>query len=465
MTASPGSPVVVRFLGAAGTVTGSRFLVESGGTTLLVDCGMFQGERELRRRNWSPFPVPADEVDAVVLSHAHLDHCGFLPRLVRLGFAGPVYCSPWTAEVAPIVLRDAAHLQEEDAAFAARRGSSRHRPPLPLFDRGDADKAIGLLRPIPSGKPFSVGPDMSVTLRRAGHILGSSTVEIAAGGRTALFTGDLGRSDHPLLEPPDAPPVTDAVVVESTYGDRCHPPRDLRRLAEPIARTLARGGTVLMPAFAIDRTPVLLMALRELMRAGAVPPVPVYVDSPMALAALDVYRRALREGDSEIRADVRAASTDPFDPGTLRVAHSPQESAAIDRQTQPAIVISASGMATGGRVLHHLVRFAPESRNCILLPGYQVAGTRGRALLDGAGTVKIFGQYIPVRAEVVGVEDLSAHADADGLLTWLRSTPGQSGVVYLVHGEPAASSALADRIRRELGWTAVIPRDGERVLV
>lgn len=465
MTASQGNAVVIRFLGAAGTVTGSRFLVESGGSTLLVDCGMFQGERQLRRRNWSPFPVPVDEVDAVVLSHAHLDHCGFLPRLVRLGFAGPVYCSPWTAEVAPIVLRDAAHLQEEDAAFASRRGSSRHRPPLPLFDRADADKAIGLLRPIRSGTAFPVGPGMSITLRRAGHILGSSTVEVAAGGRTALFTGDLGRSDHPLLEPPEMPPATDAVIVESTYGDRSHPPRDLRRIAEPIARTLARGGAVLVPAFAIDRTPVLLMALRELIRSGALPPVPVYVDSPMALAALDVYRRALRAGDTEIRSEVRAASSDPFDPGTLRVAHSPQESAAIDRQRQPAIIISASGMATGGRVLHHLAHLAPESRNCILLPGYQVAGTRGRALLDGASTVKIFGQYVPVRAEVVGVEDLSAHADADGLLAWLRSTPGQSGVAYLVHGEAAASAALAERIRLELGWTAVVPRDGERVVV
>jgi len=455
----------LRFLGATGTVTGSRFLVTSASGRLLVDCGMYQGERELRRRNWAPLGFPGDELDAVVLSHAHLDHCGWLPRLVRTGYAGPVLCSPWTARVAPIVLRDAAHLQEEEAEHAARRGSSRHNPPLPLFDASDAEKAIALLRPMPYDEPHAVAADLSVRLHRAGHILGSSTVEVHADDRVVAFSGDLGRADHPLLAPPNPAPAADAMVLESTYGDRRHPPRTLHHLAQPVERTLGRGGIVLIPAFAIDRTEVLLMALRDLIRAGILPTVPVYVDSPMALAALEVYRRAVREGAAEIRAGIRGSSTDPFDPGTLRLAHSPEESARLDELAGPAIVISASGMATGGRVLHHLIDMAPNPRNLILLPGYQVPGTRGRALQDGATAIKIFGRYIPVRAEVVSVDDLSAHADADGLLAWVRSAPHPPQTCYLVHGEPAAAAALAGRIHTELHGCAVVPRHGERVLL
>jgi metallo-beta-lactamase family protein len=456
----------LRFLGAAGTVTGSRFLVTAAsGTRMLVDCGMYQGRRELRRRNWAPFPEPPGTIDAVVLSHAHLDHCGWLPRLVRLGFGGPVLCSPWTAQVAPIVLRDAAHLQEEDAEHAAATGSSRHRPPMPLFDSGDAEKAIALLTPVAGEHGQNVAADVTVRLRTAGHILGSSTVEVDAGGRTVVFSGDLGRDDHPLLVAPAPPPAADVVVVESTYGDRTHPPHTPHRLAEHIVRALERGGVVVIPAFAVDRTPVLLMALHQLMRSGAVPTVPVYVDSPMALTALSVYRRAVAAHDPQIRPDVWATDGDPFDPGMLRLAHSPQESAAIDADRQPVIVISASGMATGGRVLHHLTRFAPDPRNLILLPGFQVPGTRGRALLDGATALKIYGQYVPVRAEVVGLDDLSAHADADGLIRWLARVPGPPPTCYVVHGEPAASAALAERVTADLRWCAVVPRDGEQVLL
>jgi metallo-beta-lactamase family protein len=457
----------LRFLGGAGTVTGSRFLITTASTArILVDCGMYQGRRDLRRSNWAPFPVPPDTIDAVVLSHAHLDHCGWLPRLVRLGYHGPVLCSPWTAQVAPIVLRDAAHLQEEDADRAAAYGSSRHRPALPLFDTSDAEKAIALLTPVPVGQARDLADGVAMRLRHAGHILGSSTVEIRADGRTVVFSGDLGRRDHPLLLAPDPPPAADAVIVESTYGDRTHPPHTPHRLADRIARTLDRAGVVVIPAFAVDRTPVLLMTLRELMRSGAVPAVPVYVDSPMALAALDVYRRAVAGHDPQIRPDVWAAGEgDPFDPGTLRLAHSPQESAAIDRDARPAIVISASGMATGGRVLHHLTRFAPDPRNLIVLPGFQVPGTRGRALLDGATALKIYGRYVPVRAEVAGLDDLSAHADSDGLTRWVGSVPGSPPVCYVVHGEPDASAALATRITTDLRWCAVVPRLGEQVLV
>ncbi|MEJ3747023.1 MBL fold metallo-hydrolase [Actinomycetes bacterium KLBMP 9797] len=454
----------LRFLGGTGTVTGSKFLVSTEQRRLLVDCGLYQGDRELRRRNWAAFPGTVFDLDAVVLSHTHLDHCGYLPRLVRHGYAGPVYCSPWTARVTAIVLRDAAHLQEEDADYIGRRGSSRHDPPLPLFDSADAEKAIALLRPLPYGEVERIG-DIAVRLRRAGHILGSSTVEAGAGGRSVAFSGDLGRSSHPLLNPPDPAPAVDALVVESTYGDRRHPPYGLHRLAEPISRTLARGGVVLIPACAVDRTPMLLMALRTLMRSGALPTVPVYVDSPMALAALDVYREAVHEGGPEIRPAVRDSATDPFDPGELRLVPDPEQSRRLNQPGHPCVLISASGMATGGRVVHHLEHLAPEPRNLILLPGHQVAGTRGRALRDGAAALKMFGRYVPVRAEVVGLDDFSAHADADGLLSWLGTAPEPPRTCYVVHGEPGPAAALAGRVRSELGWCAVVPQHAERVLL
>ncbi|MFI7545170.1 MBL fold metallo-hydrolase [Actinoplanes sp. NPDC049599] len=457
--------VSLQFLGATGTVTGSRFLVTAGRARLLVDCGMFQGERALRRRNWAPFPLPATDIDAIVLTHSHLDHVGWLPRLVRQGFAGSVYCSPWTARVAPIVLRDAAHLQEEDARYAATNGHSRHRDPLPLFDSTDAEHAIGLLRPVPFHHEQLVAPGIAVRLNPAGHILGSSIVQVHAGTRTLGFSGDLGRDDHPLLTGPEPAPAVDALVVESTYGNRSHPPRDLERLAAPIRRALARGGVVVIPAFAIDRTEVFLMALRELMSAGRLPQVPVFVDSPMALAAMEVYRQAVREGAPEIRPEIRARSTDPFDPGDLRLVTTAQESMRLNDPSSPCIMLSASGMATGGRVVHHLAHLAPEPRNLILLPGFQVAGTRGRALLDGARSLKMYGEYVPVRAEVAAVDDMSAHADADGLVAWLKSAPTPPRTCYVIHGEPAASAALASRIDGELGWCAVTPRETERVLV
>jgi metallo-beta-lactamase family protein len=367
--------------------------------------------------------------------------------------------------VAPIVLRDAAHLQEEDVDHAARHGSSRHHPPLPLFDTADAEKAIALLDPVPTGASRELSADTTLLLHHAGHILGSSIVELRAGDRTVAFSGDLGRPDHPLLVPPEPPPVADAIVIESTYGDSNHPPRTPHRLADAIVRALDRRGVVLIPAFAIDRTAVLLMTLRALVRAGAVPSVPVYVDSPMALAALEVYRDAVHAHDPQIRAEVWNSPDDPFDLGTLRLVPSPQESKTLDHMGGPAIVISASGMATGGRVLHHLTHLAPDPRNLIVLPGFQVAGTRGRALLDGATSVKIFGSYVPVRAEVAGLDDLSAHADSDGLIRWLGRAPAPPAVCYTVHGEPAASGALAARIGAELRWCAVVPRPGEQVLL
>lgn len=451
------------FLGAAGTVTGSRLLVEHDSHRVLVDCGMFQGARELRRRNWEPFPVDPSTVDSVVLSHTHLDHVGWLPRLVVEGFSGPVYCTAYTAELAAIVLRDAAHLQEEDARYAAEKGFSRHTPPLPLFDTAAADKAIGLLRPVPYRQPVAAAPGIEVRLHHAGHILGSAVVTLSAGERTLVYSGDLGRPDHPLLAPPDPVPAADVVVVESTYGDRAHPPRSLAGVADAISRAIARGGSVLIPAFAVDRTPVMLAALRDLMNTGRVPRVPVYVDSPMALAALEVYRRAVRAGTPDVRP--RTDTGDPFDPGTLHLAPSVAESVALNHPTTPSILISAAGMATGGRVVHHLAALAPDPRNLILLAGFQVPGTRGRALLEGATTIKAHGRYVPVHAQVLGLDEFSSHADADDIITWLRTAPRPPDTCFVVHGEPAASTALADRITHELGWCAVTPRQSEKVRV
>lgn len=458
-------PASLRFLGATGTVTGSKFLVQTDEGKVLVDCGMYQGDRALRRRNWASFPGPAYDLDAVVLSHAHLDHCGWLPRLVRHGYSGPVCCSPWTAKVAPIVLLDAAHLQEEDAQYAATHGYSKHHPPLPLFETADAEKAISLLRPVPFGQSTRLAGQMSFTLHRAGHILGSAIVELHADDRTVVFSGDLGRAAHPLLNPPEPVPAADAIVVESTYGAQTHQPRRAEDLAIPIRRTLQRGGSVLIPAFAVDRTPVLLMALRELVRTGELASVPVYVDSPMALAALEVYREAVREGGPEIRRRVHDYAYDPFDPGELHLVHTAEESKRLNEPHRPCIIISASGMATGGRVVHHLQHMAPNPKNLILLPGYQVPGTRGASLLDGATELKMYGGYVPVRAQVLGLSEFSAHADANDLLGWLRTAPREPKTCYVVHGEPASSRALASLIQSQLGWCAVAPRHAERVLL
>lgn len=456
----------LRFLGAAGTVTGSRFLVDSDGRRLLVDCGMYQGDAALRRRNWQPFPVEPTSLDAVVVSHAHLDHVGLLPLLARAGYAGPVYCSAQTARLAAIVLRDAAHLQEEDARYAARHGYSRHDPALPLYTGIDAERCLELLRPVPFGRRVDIGGDVSVTLSRAGHILGSACVAVTTGrDGTVVFSGDLGRADHPLLVPPDPPPAADHVVVESTYGDRRHPPWEPAHVAATIRAALDRGGTVLVPCFAVDRTEILLVRLRELTAAGLLPRVPVYVDSPMALAALEVYRRAVRERSPELRRGVLDAASDPFDPGELRLAHGIDESARLNRPDRPCIVLSAAGMATGGRVVHHLVAQLPDRRNLVLLPGYQVPGTRGASLLSGATAIKAYGRYVPVRAEVVGLGAFSAHADADGILDWLRKAPAEPHTCFVVHGEPAAARTLAGRVGDELDWCAVTPRDGERVSV
>lgn len=449
------------FLGGTGTVTGSKFLVEHEGRRVLVDCGLYQGERAWRRRNWEPFAVPPRSIDDVVLTHCHLDHCGYLPALVRDGFTGPIWMTEGTAALTAIVLRDSAHLNERDAEDARRGGWSRHDPPLPLYTAADAERAIRSFTPVAFDTDLPLGPGLTLSMTRAGHVLGSASVRLEAHDRRVLFSGDLGRASHPVLRPRAAPPAAQTVVVESTYGDRRHErPVGLphEALADAVRRTVARGGSVLVPAFAVDRTELVLRALADLMRSGRIPQVPVYVDSPMALTALDVYRQpGLRD---ELRPDI---PPDVTGLPTLRAARTVEESMALNAPRQSCVILSASGMASGGRVVHHLRHMLPDRDHTVVLTGYQAAGTRGRELLDGAQTLKMHGRYVPVRAEVVSDDEFSVHADADEVLDWLRELPEAPETVYVVHGEADASRALAERIRSELAWTVVVPRLGERV--
>lgn len=455
------TPAVLRFLGAAGTVTGSKFLLETAGERFLVDCGLFQGEREWRRRNWEPLPVDASSIGAVVLTHAHLDHCGYLPALARDGFSGDVVCTPGTAALTAVVLRDAAHLQEQDARMASEGGYSRHKPPLPLYDSADAERAIALLRPVEHGTWARLPGQSQVRLRRAGHILGSSFAELNVQDVRVLFSGDMGRPDHELLRPPESPGDADVVVVESTYGDRHHESSGLEEFASAIRRVYERGGVALLPAFAIDRTPVLLMALSRMVRDGLIPDQPVFVDSPMALRALRIYTDAIDSHDPQFRQEL-VADPSLLEPRHLRLMVSSDESAQLNSPTRPCIVVSASGMATGGRVLHHLKKQLPDPRNAVIFTGFQVPGTRGRDLVDGARQVKIHGHYVPVRAEVTQVEGFSAHADASQLIDWLGPMAPPE-VAYVVHGQSHASQTFAKRLERELGWNAVVPDYLEQV--
>jgi metallo-beta-lactamase family protein len=457
---------ILQFLGGAGTVTGSRFLLETGASRLLVDCGLFQGHKKLRLRNWLPFPVDPATIDAVVVTHAHLDHVGYLPALVRDGFDGPILCTRFTADLTRIVLDDSARLQQEEAAYANRAGYSKHHPALPLYTEEDAARAGARLRTVEFGAAVEAAPGVEAVLRPAGHILGSATVTLSLGQptHTLVFTGDLGRPNHPLLLPPEDPPRADVVVTESTYGDRHHENETVAddTLAEAISRTARRGGLVVIPAFAVDRTEVVLMALGRLADQRRIPPLPIYVDSPMALAVLDVYRSAIARGDAELR----PTTGDPFRAaGQLHEVPTPQGSRALNDLHSPSVIISASGMASGGRVLHHLAHRLPDPRNTIILAGFQAPGTRGQLLADGAPAIKLLGHHVPVRADVVQIGGYSVHADTDEIIRWLGRMPGIPDVAYVTHGEPEASQALRHRLAHALGWNAVVARADERVLV
>ena len=457
------SGVTIAFLGATDTVTGSRFLISSPQSKILVDCGLFQGVKSVQRKNWDPFPIEAKQIDAVVLTHAHLDHCGYLPLLVKQGFNKEIYGTRYTNDIAKIILRDSARLQTEDAKYAAKKKYSSHSNPEPLYDLEDAEKAIDHLRERPFREKVQIAPDAYVTFYPSGHILGSSFVEIEVAGKSFLFTSDLGRNNHPLLSNPDAPPQKnfDVIVTESTYGDRLHDTSP-EAFAEEINSAIARGGSILIPAFAVDRTEVILMALKELILAKKIPAIPIYVDSPMALSALNFYREAVSAKSPEIRSGVseRFAGQDPFDAGDLHQMATTEESKAINDIETTSIIISASGMATGGRVVHHLANMLPNPNNTVILVGYQAQGSRGRLLEDGVSELKIHGELIQVNAHISKVESFSVHADSDELLAWLKQakTPKQA---FVVHGELQGQEHVQQRLISELGWNAIIPKSAQ----
>jgi len=455
----------IQFLGAAGTVTGSRFLLVNGNTRVLIDCGMFQGLKELREKNWDPFPVDPELIDAIVVTHAHLDHSGFMPRLVKLGFAGSINLTHYTAKLAEVILRDSARIQTEDAEYAKKKSFSRHNPPMALYDEQDVENTLVLFTEQPFDERVKVADSTYVTFHPSGHILGAAFLEVEFFGKRLLFTGDMGRQDHPLLVSPEPVPLGhfDVILTESTYGDREHAPVT-GDFEQTIRETCARGGSVLIPAFAVDRTEVILVRLRESMEAGRIPRVPIYADSPMALKALDFYRTAIDEESPEIRDSIASewAGRDPFDPGTLVELFTPDQSKTINNPKQPCIIISASGMGTGGRVVHHLHDMLPNPKHSVIMVGYQAIGTRGRALADGAEFVKMHGEVVPVKAQIVQIESFSVHADSNELIAWLQTSSEAPGRLYVVHGEAGAAEIFSDRIHAQLGWSTHVPHIGER---
>ncbi len=457
----------LHFLGAAGSVTGSKFLLTTSRSRVLIDCGLFQGPKELERLNWDSLPIPARDVHAAVLTHAHLDHAGWLPRLVAQGFDRKVYCTHGTADLLSVLLPDAGFLQEEEAAHANHKGWSRHRPARPLYTLLDAQRALRHLRPAAYGASHEVAEGVTVTFRRAGHIIGSAIVEILVvdrGQQTQLvFSGDLGRSGTELLADPETVSRADYLIVESTYGDRRHP---LGHAADHLARVVrdavARGGVLILPAFAVGRTQEVLYALRALENAGAIPVLDVYLDSPMAIDATEIAATHGEEFGAEARS-LLAMGGRALAPRKLSIVRDAQQSRRLNAITGPAIIVSASGMCDGGRIKHHLAQRLPFERHTVALLGFQAAGTRGRALADGAREVWIFGQKVPVCAHVTRVEGFSAHADQAGILGWLSHFDVPPRRTFVVHGEPAASAALAVRIDAQLGWKVDIPTLGETV--
>lgn len=446
----------LRFLGATGTVTGSRYLLSHGNTKILVDCGLFQGVKAIRQRNWKPFPVPAGEITAVVLTHAHLDHSGYLPRLVREGFHGHVWSTRATQELADILLEDSAHLQEEDARRANRFGYSKHTPAEPLYTSDDAARAMKLFRTAAYHQPFHIGP-FTISFSPAGHILGSSCVRVECAGRSITFSGDVGRPEDPLMRPPTALAASDFLVVESTYGDREHPADDaMATLAGIVNETVGIGGTVLIPAFAVGRTQALLFLLTELMAQNRIPRLPIYLDSPMAIDVTDVFRR---------HHDEHRLSRSQCETMCAHVIYTAtvEQSQALSGNSHPKIIIAGAGMLTGGRILHHLVNFGDDHRNTLVIAGYQAEGTRGHALLGGSRSLRIFGQDTPIICKVAQVEGLSAHADWREMLDWLGQMPGIPQQTFITHGEPVAADSLRQKIERHLGWDVVVPEHGEEV--
>ncbi|HVB56582.1 MAG TPA: MBL fold metallo-hydrolase [Candidatus Acidoferrales bacterium] len=451
----------ITFLGAAGTVTGSKYLVEAEGKRLLVDCGLFEGSKPLKQRNWEPLPVDPATIDWVLLTHAHIDHTGYLPRLTSSGYHGPIYANAATRELCGLLLPDSAHLQEEDAQYAAKKGYASHQPPLPLYTVEESHAALAQFRDIPRADAFKISPQFSVRPHDAGHILGSSWLEltITENGKQTLvvFSGDLGRYDQPILKNPEPPTRADYLLCESTYGDREHPAGSVAdELADMINRTAKRGGAVVIPAFAVGRTQTLMYYVRQLEEQQRIPRLPVYLDSPMAINVTGLYENHPEDYDLEFKKG-RQNGGDPLNVHEVHMTRTVQESKKINDVVAPCIILSASGMATGGRILHHLARRLPDSRSTVLLVGYQAEGTRGRALLDGAKYLRIHGEEVPVRAQVVEVGQLSAHAGKSELLRWLSGFQTPPRQTFLVHGEPVALGAFRDAISSQYHWPVTIP--------
>ncbi len=458
----------ITVLGAGRCVTGSKYLCEWKNFSLLVDCGLFQGPKASRRLNWNPLPFPAKDIDAVVLTHAHIDHSGYLPRLVRQGFSGPTYCSKPTRSLLRVLLPDAAHIQEEEARYANKQGFSKHAPALPLFRQADARAALRLLEPVCIGEWYELHPGIRFRLHRQGHILGATAIELetkVSGGKkkTIYFSGDVGRFGVPILQPPEPYPGSDVLFLESTYGDRLHPADDVRSiLAEEIQASVKRGGITLIPAFAIDRTQELLYILHELTIDNEIPNIPIYLDSPMGIEATTMYTRSTGEHDAEMR-QFFSEQINPIFPPNLEVTRKSRDSRKLNNISGPAIVISASGMATGGRILHHLKLRLPDKKNTVIFVGYQAQDTRGRRIVEGEETVKIHGEWVPVNAYVKQISGLSAHADAAELMLWLSRRQRDPEKVVLIHGETSAQDAFAERLKTELGWDSIIPEIGDSI--
>ncbi len=473
----------IQFLGAAGTVTGSKHLVnttsDSGGKAgfqMLIDCGMFQGAKEWRLRNWQPMPIPASGIEAVILTHAHLDHCGWIPRLVREGFHGPIYATPSTIDLCGIILPDSGHLQEEDANFYNRHKKSKHHPALPLYTLAEAEASLQYFKPVQFEETRQLAPGVSFRFVRAAHILGSSMVELALNGngqaRRLLFTGDIGRVRDNHVAPgkvvrsgPTEGEIADVLVMESTYGNRNHPTDDPRpKLAEIIRQTVQRGGSVVVPAFAVERTQKFLFILKELMESGQLPRIPVYCDSPMAIKAVEVFLKHEEECSDETCRLIRQYGSPLQWPG-FTFALTSDESKKINATQFPAIIVSSSGMVTGGRILHHLMQRLPDPKNTVIFIGFQAPGTRGFTIKSGAPEVRIFGETVAIRAQIATLEQFSDHADTPELLEWLHTFPSKPAFTYLVHGEPAASSQLRGAMVKELGWNVQVAEWMEKAIV
>jgi metallo-beta-lactamase family protein len=454
-----------QFLGGAGTVTGSKYLLRIGSRRVLVDCGLFQGLKELRLRNRQAPGFNPKTLDAVVLSHAHIDHIGFLPLLARQGFRGPVYCTGGTKSLAEILLPDAAHIQEEEANYANRKGFSKHHPASPLFTAEDAHRALSLFQRRPYHDPFEVVPGVQAVLRRAGHILGSATVELQLDLHTPIrwvFSGDLGRWERPMLRDPEFVPEADILLIESTYGDRLHSTVDASEDLARVGEAAARGGALIVPAFAVGRTQELIWRLRELENAGRIPKLPIFIDSPMATDATKIFCQHPEDHDIDMKL-LMDEHRCPLCCQPYTFTRTPEQSKALNQHSGPLIIIAASGMATAGRILHHLKRRLPDKRTTVLLAGFQAAGTRGRSLQEGAHSIRIHGQDVPVAAHIAKIDGLSAHADRNDLLRWFRGFERPPRRVFVVHGEPSASQSLVTSLANENGCDAAVALHGQKV--